>query len=130
MMKTGLFYLFALLIALPLVGGACSGSSVDSMDDNLRIAENFVKNSPTYKFDGIPETFELTDTVSIENAIQYVFEFDCRHPGYGDRTGQQLAQVIEHHVVIITIQNEQIILAIMDARWDMIHQVDLNPRGL
>ncbi|MBN1693387.1 MAG: hypothetical protein JW845_07525 [Dehalococcoidales bacterium] len=89
-----------------------------------------MKNSPTYKYDGIPETLKLSDTVPMDNRIQYVFEFDCRHPGYGDRTGQVLAQVIEHHVVMIIMENEQIVSAIIDARWDMIHQKDLNPRGL
>jgi hypothetical protein len=123
-----------LLAVLALVAGACSQSSesleLGSPNSGLTTAENFVKNSPTYQFDGIPETFKLSDTVPMDGRIQYVFEFDCRHPGYGDRTGQVLAQVIEHHVAMIIMENEQIISAIIDARWDMIHQKDLNPRGL
>jgi hypothetical protein len=125
-----------LLAVLVLTAGACSQSSessesgLGSPDESLTTAENFVKNSPTFEFDGIPETLKLSDTVPMDNRIQYVFEFDCRHAGYGDRTGQVLAQVIEHHVAMVIVENEQVISAVIDARWDMIHQQDLNPRGL
>ena len=132
MTKISLICLLALLFIFPMVG--CGGSestpvNLQNQSPSLTIAENFVKNSPTYKFDGIPETFKLSDTVPMGNRTQYVFEFDCRHPGYGDRTGQVLTQVIEHHVAMIIIENEQVISGIIDARWDMIHQKDLNPRG-
>jgi hypothetical protein len=128
-------WMIVVLAVLTLATGACSESEtpnlgLDSPNEGLTIAENFVKNSPTYKYDGIPETFKLSDTVHMNGRTQYVFEFDCRHPGYGDRTGQVLAQVIEHHVAMIIIENEQVISGIIDARWDMIHQQDLNPRGL
>ena len=127
--------ILALLAVLALSVGACSESSespnlgLDSPDEGLTVAENFVKNSPTFKFDGIPETLKLSDTVHVNDNIQYIFEFDCRHAGYGDRTGQVLAQVIEHHVAMIIVKNGQVISGIIDARWDMIHQMDLNPRG-
>lgn len=129
MIKTCLICLLALLVVLPLVGCGGSESSVGLSDENLIIAENFVKNSPTYKYDGISETFKLSDTVPVGNGIQYVFEFDCRHAGYGDRTGQVLAQVITHHVAMIIVENEQVISALLDGHWDMIHQKDLNLRG-
>jgi len=117
-----------LLAVLALAAGACTESSeLGSPNQSLIIAENFVKNSPTYKYDGIPETFKLSDTVPMDNRIQYVFEFDCRHAGYGDRTGQVLAQVITHHIAMIIVEDEQVISAVMDARWDMVHQQDLNP---
>jgi len=123
-----------LLAVLALAAGACSQSSqssesleLGSPNQSLIIAENFVKNSPTYKYDGIPETLKLSDTVPMDNRIQYVFEFDCRHAGYGDRTGQVLAQVITHHIAMIIVEDEQVISAVMDARWDMVHQQDLNP---
>ena len=134
MSRISAVWMLILLPGLALVVGACSASSPEfglgAPDKSLTVAENFVKNSPTFKFDGIPETFKLSDTVPIGNRIQYVFEFDCRHAGYGDRTGQVLAQVIEHHVAMVVVQNEQVISAVIDARWDMVHQQDLNPRGL
>ena len=129
MIKTSLICLLALLVVLPLMGCGGSDSSLDSSDPSLTFAENWVKNAATYKFDGIPETFKLSNSMSVAVGTQYVFEFDCQHPGYGDRTGQPLIQRIEHHVVMITIHDEQIISALMDGRWDMIHQRDINPRG-
>jgi hypothetical protein len=129
MIKSTLFCLLALLVVLPLLGCGGSEPSVGLSDENLIIAESFVKNAATYKYDGIPETFKLSDTVSVGNGIQYVFEFDCRHAGYGDRTGQVLAQVINHHVAMVIVQNKQVISALLDGHWDMIHQKDLNLRG-
>jgi hypothetical protein len=139
MPRINAIWMLTLLAVLALVAGACSNSSQppqssDSLglgapDTNLTTAENFVKNSPTFKYDGIPETLKLSDTVPMDNRIQYVFEFDCRHAGYGDRTGQALAQVIEHHVAMIIVENGQVISALLDGHWDMIHQKDLNLRG-
>lgn len=124
--------LLVLMLVLPLVGCGADespGLGIGAPDKSLTIAENFVKNSPTFKFDGIPATFKLSDTVSVGGGVEYIFELDCRHAGYGDRTGQVLAQVITHHVASVIVQNEQVISAMMDGHWDMVHQRDLNVKG-
>ena len=89
---------------------------------------DFVKNSPTFIFDGIEDTLELVETLypDIENAWQFVYEFDSQHAGYGDRTGQMLAQVITPHQAIITVEKGQVISAIMDEKWDMLKQGMIN----
>ncbi|MDD5511230.1 MAG: META domain-containing protein [Dehalococcoidales bacterium] len=91
-------------------------------------AINFVKNSPTFVFDGIENTLELVETLypDIENAWQFVYDFDSQHTGYGDRTGQMLAQVITPHQAIITVEKGQVISAIMDEKWDMLKQGMIN----
>ena len=87
-------------------------------------AESFVRNSPTFAFDGMPETLELVETLypDIENAWGFVFSFDSRHAGYGDRTGQALAQVITPHEAHVTVENGEVVSAIMDEQWDMLAQ--------
>jgi len=92
------------------------------------IAEDFVKSSPTFAYDGMEETLQLTDTVSLSRCpFCWVFriEFDSRAAGYGDRTGLMLAQVITHHEVMVTVELHEVVTAVMDEQWDMIHQEEI-----
>jgi hypothetical protein len=88
------------------------------------IAEGFVRSCPTFVFDGIPETVELVETLrpGAANAWVVVFRFESRQAGYGDRTGQVLAQVITPHEAHITVQNNVVVSAVMDEKWDMLAQ--------
>ncbi|WP_455367929.1 hypothetical protein [[Eubacterium] cellulosolvens] len=96
----------------------------------FQIARDFVRNDPTFRFDGIEETLKHIETLQrcpychLRNIETYtfVFTFDSRHPGYGDRTGQVLATVITSHTANMTVYEDEVILAIMDGRWDMISQ--------
>ncbi|UCB43202.1 MAG: META domain-containing protein [Dehalococcoidales bacterium] len=88
------------------------------------IAEEFVKNSPTFTYDGIEETLELTDTLTARCPFcwAFTFEFDSRHAGYGTREGETLAQVITPHEAVIIINKGEVVSAIMDREWDMLRQ--------
>lgn len=93
-------------------------------EESQRIAEEFVRNSPTFSFDGIEDTLRLTDTLTARCPCCWVFtfEFDSRHAGYGDRTGQVLAQVITPHRAAVAVEQLEITSAVMDEKWDMIKQ--------
>ncbi len=93
-------------------------------ETSRKVAEEFVRSSPTFVFDGIPETLELVETLEpdIENAWTFVFHFDSLHAGYGDRTGEAVAQVITPHEAHITVEDGEVISALMDEQWDMIQQ--------
>ncbi len=88
------------------------------------LAGKFVLNSPTFLFDGDLASLELQETLypDIENAWQFVFSFESAHAGYGDRTGQMLAQVITPHEVVVTVEQGVIVSAIMDNAWNMLEQ--------
>lgn len=45
-------------------------------------------------------------------------EFDCAHPGYGDRSDMMLAQVITHHSIMIHVTEGKVTLAVIDDKWD------------
>ena len=93
-----------------------------SEEESQKIAEEFLRNSPTFVFDGIEDTLRLTDTLRARCPYcwVFIFEFDSRHAGYGDRTGQMLAQVITSHRAVIAVEQFEITSAVMDDKWDMI----------
>ena len=95
-----------------------------SEEDSQRIAEEFLKNSPTFVFDGIKDTLILADTLRprCPYCWIFIFEFDSRHAGYGDRTGKMLAQVITPHQAVIAVEQGEIASAVLDEKWDMISQ--------
>ncbi len=112
----------ALLILLTFTGLSCTQSNTGSQEGGQKVALEFVKQEATYRFDGIPETLKVTGTTSIGNGWKFTIEFDSRHGGYGNRTGQALDLVITHHRAEITVQAGKVTQAIMDERWDMINQ--------
>lgn len=90
-------------------------------DGNALIATNFVKNEATYKFDGIPETFKLTETVPLDCTlcIEFHFEYQSRNSGYGNRKDAVVATVITDHKAKIVMEKGAITSAILDNIWDM-----------
>jgi hypothetical protein len=99
-------------------------SMIFTEENSRQLADEFVRNSPTFKFDGIEDSLKLVETLysDIENAWQFVFQFESRHAGYGNRTGQMLAQVITPHEAIITVEDGEVKSAVIDEKWDMINQ--------
>ena len=89
-----------------------------SKEESQRIAEEFVRNSPTFVFDGIEDTLRLTDTLTARCPYcwVFIFEFDSSQAGYGDRTGQMLT-LITHHRAVITVEQLEIMSAVMDDKW-------------
>jgi hypothetical protein len=88
------------------------------------LAEDFVRNSPTFLFDGMPETLEVAQSVPLEGQSGWtvLVNFDSSQAGYGDRTGQVLAQVITPHEAVIIVINGMVSSAVMDDSWDMLMQ--------
>jgi len=93
-------------------------------DKSREIAKDYLLNSPTFRFDGIEDSLKLvvTNTLKCPCCWEFVFEFQCRHSGYGNRTGQMLAQVITPHTARIIIEQGRVTSAVMDEKWDMLEQ--------
>jgi len=107
------------LLVLLLV--ACARTGV-SESDSRKIAEDFVKKEATFAFDGMPETLKLVSSRSLVNGCEFTYEYDSRHGGYGDRTGQIVTQVITPHQVVVTVAQGITIKGEIDSSWDMINQ--------
>jgi len=91
----------------------------------VEMSIDFLKNGPTFSFDGVPGSIEVVDVIAAESyPVQYfiTLAFECSHAGYGDRDGHVLAQVITTHKIRIAISNGIIGSAIIDNQWDELIQ--------
>jgi hypothetical protein len=95
-----------------------------SEEESLRIAEDFVKHSSTFAFDGIEGSLRLMERLDsdLKYAWTFVFKFESKQAGYGDRTGQMLAEVITPHEAVVTVECGEVKTAVMDGRWDMLSE--------
>jgi hypothetical protein len=92
------------------------------------LAIDFVKNAPTFAFDGMDDSLLVDDVMILESfPVQYVviINFESSHGGYGDRTGEILTQAITPHTIRVTIVDGQITSAVIDDVWDEISQETL-----
>ena len=93
-----------------------------------QIAADFIKNSSTFKFDGIEGSIKTIKTEPgwspVFKSIALTIGYQTTHPGHGDRTGQVLAQVITDHtaVVLVNLEKGTVAMAICDKTWDMVNE--------
>ena len=112
-------------LAVLATAGCATGEAADfSLEDSRSTAEEYLKSSPTFAFDGMEDTVELVGnwTMRCPYCWAFEFEFQCSHAGYGDRTGQVVAQVITAHTAWIAVHRGEVVQAVMDEVWDMMEQ--------
>lgn len=126
-MKKWVFSAMACIMGLAVLAaaGCATGKAADfTLEDSRGVAEAYLSSSPTFAFDGIEDTVELVGDVTMRCPYCWAFEFEfqCSHAGYGDRTGQVLAQVITEHSAWIVVHRGEVVQAVMDGVWDMMEQ--------
>ncbi len=98
-----------------------------SNEEAEQIAEQWITNAPTFKFDG--DGLKLMNHAVLESyPEQHVmtYEFVSRHGGYGDRTGKIVTQVITPHTITIKVVSGNVVSAVIDGKWNEIDQKMLN----
>ena len=112
----------AVFIVAALAFVACSSDDGDEVD--RRLAESFLRNTPTFRFDGLPGSVELLDRAAgdCETCVLYTFGFESSHSGYGDRTDLPLASVVTAHEAVISLEDGLVTAAQIDSIWDVITQ--------
>jgi hypothetical protein len=88
----------------------------------------YLRNSPTFKFDGMLESIEVLEILRARTPIPtwlIVIEFDCTGSGYGDRTSQMVLGVITHHEIDVIVEEGVVIRAIIDGVWDEMDQQNI-----
>ncbi len=97
-----------------------------------KIAEDFIRNSPTFRFDGIEGSIALASSdpgyTSAYRSWSCSFKFETLHPGHGDRTGQTLAEAITAHyaTVLVNLETSTVVRATCDNTWDMLKEKELS----
>jgi len=96
------------------------------------IAVHYLRNAPTFRFDGISDSVhvEAIDALRRPWTWEVTISFQCRHAGYGDRTGKMVAQVITPHEIRVVVQRGQVIAAVIDEKWDELAQRERVQGGL
>lgn len=119
MKRSKVFLAFAFILILTLAAALIALNFTEQGNDLT--AENFVKNEATYKFDGIPETFNSTGKIALKCpfCFEFNFEYQSRNSGYGDRNGMIVAPVITDHRARITMEGGSIRSATLDDIWNM-----------
>jgi hypothetical protein len=92
-------------------------------EEAVEVAINFLKASPTFSFDGIPKSVRVEEVERLSAvAWRIVLYFQCRHYGYGDRSGQILLPVITPHTMEVIVERGEVVEALIDGVWDELHQ--------
>jgi uncharacterized protein len=132
MKSTSIISLILTILSLLIVTVGCCPSSNGSPTTSTQVSyqqevEDLIKNSSTFKFDGITGSIKSVKTVSSMEGTatipakdwELTVKYQTSHPGHGDRTGQVLAQVITNHTAVINIENGVITSAICDNIWNI-----------
>ncbi|MGB9911708.1 MAG: hypothetical protein ACPLKP_03900 [Microgenomates group bacterium] len=93
-----------------------------TLEESRKIAEEAVKNSPTYRFDGFDLQLEKEEALRCEECWQFTFAFKSRHGGYGDRKNQMLTQVITSHKTVVTTEKGKVTSIVTDQTFDELNQ--------
>lgn len=116
------------MISQRFIGNMTTDNTTE--EDAFENARDFVLNSSTYSFDGYGLSHQETtypDIAGCEPCWQFIFDFNSTQAGYGNRSGEMLAQVITPHEAVITMHGIEVSSAILDGTWDMMEQEMLTP---
>jgi|AntAceMinimDraft_18_1070375.scaffolds.fasta_scaffold00577_13 hypothetical protein len=96
-------------------------SEISDMEKSQEVAKNWIlEKSLTYRFDGYDLSLSKSKELDCENCYEFIFWFNAKHAGYGDRSDMLLAQVITPHTIIIKTENYEIVSSITDEKYDEI----------
>jgi hypothetical protein len=119
----GVLFLVAAAIPDTWAAGTAGGQGGSR---GVAIAEAFVRNSPTFRFDGIEESLRLESVRSMASCLdcyEYAVYFENRHPGYGDRTGLEITPGRTPHRAKIVLVNQEVVTGVLDYAWDITNQL-------
>lgn len=121
-MDKTLAILGAIGLAAFAVAAAMVATSPATVPSGATLAREFVMDDPTYRFDGIADTLQVSYDGATGTATA---RFTSRHAGYGDRSGMILAEVLTPHEAVIRVSGGKVASAVMDGVWDMRGQKEI-----
>jgi len=93
-----------------------------SEEESEEIAEDFLRNSPTFVYRGIEDSLILLNTTTLDEPFswQFDYEFQCQYPGYGRLGSEPTPPDITPHEARIVVQEGEVIYAVLDEEWDVL----------
>lgn len=97
-------------------------------EESRRVAEEFLRRSPTFRYDGVAGSIELisVDTLRCPFCWEFTFRYQTANAGHGDRSGAIVLPVVTNHVAKIVVNRGQVARALCDGTWDMLAQRYIN----
>lgn len=89
---------------------------------NLRIARDFILDSPTYSFDGYGLRQVMAFRGRCPGCWNFVYEFNSKYNGFGDRINVKAVPLATAHQANINIEYGKVVYGDIDRIWDMIEQ--------
>ncbi|KYK38788.1 MAG: hypothetical protein HXS46_14935 [Theionarchaea archaeon] len=111
-----------ILVMIILITGCIS--QVYTAEEAEETAVEYIRNAPTFHFDGIEKSLEATNVESLDctGCFEVTVEFDCRNEGFGDRSGLFLKSRFVHHTAKVRVEKGEVTQAIIDEIWDEMAQ--------
>jgi len=104
------------------------GLTKDESQKIVDFTKQFVLTSPTFLYDGVPDSLELKIVSADVSNTEFLLEgkFKTLHTGFGNREHLDLPEDITPHTIIVSIVDEKIISAVIDNQWDELNQIPCN----
>jgi hypothetical protein len=118
-------------IVVPIGTAAADSSSpvlvvetpgVDHGAGDIAKVEAFVRNSATFRFDGIGGSLRLESVRPLAfcpGCYEYAVYFESQSPGYGDRSGVGITPGRTPHRAHIILVDHEVISGVLDHAWDI-----------
>lgn len=113
----------ALLTLVPAIN-YLAGAKTETFTEThaIQLATDTLMETPTYTYDGIPDSLEQTEATQDDDIWTITFTYTSRHSGYGDREGQVVLQVLTDHTTVIQIRDGIVISATTDNIYNELTQ--------
>lgn len=104
------------------------GLTKDESQKIIDFTKQFIMSSPTFFYDGVPDSLELEIVSSDASNTEFLLEgkFKTLHTGYGNRENMDLPEDVTLHTILVSIVDEKIISAVIDNQWDELNQITCN----
>jgi len=104
--------------------GECEEDKVNqrfSEEESMEVAKIWVlSKSPTYLFDGSDLLYEQAQGLECPDCYKFIFSFESKHAGFGNRKDLMLAQIITPHVVTVNVEKGRVVSVITDGKYNEI----------
>lgn len=110
------------LTIVVLVAGCIS--QVYTEEDAQNIAVDYIKNAPTFAFDGVEKTLQVTSVKPLDckGCFEVTVQFSCKNVGFGNRSNAFLTAKTSSHTAAVRVEKGKVTQAIIDGIWDEMAQ--------